>query len=174
MTTAGSKLRYTDHREHGMRRPYFQAGTKELEDLFEQHKDEVEQLVILLDELEHRSTPKAITLKDRIVKRLAAKKAKVDAPNIAPVPRPPGPRQPELPFETAKAAAVGATTDPPVNSNGAVEGPDHGAAPKCETSKIRKPGRLTDVPDVRPSFTSNKIDLNCRRTLHSSKDICDP
>lgn len=31
--------------------------------------------------------------------------------------------------------------------------------PNRGTSRIRKPSRLTDVPDARPSFTSNKIDL---------------
>jgi predicted nucleic acid-binding Zn-ribbon protein len=34
-----------------------------------------------------------------------------------------------------------------------------GSAPKLETSRIRKQGRLPDVPDARPRFTSNKLDL---------------
>jgi enoyl-CoA hydratase/carnithine racemase len=56
-----------------MSRPYFQAGANHLEALFEQYKDDAEQLVALLDELEHRTTAKAIILRGRIANHLAAK-----------------------------------------------------------------------------------------------------
>lgn len=38
---------------------------------------------------------------------------------------------------------------------------DHGTSPtpKRETSRIRKQGRLPDVPDARPNFTGNKFDI---------------
>ena len=73
-----------------MPRPYFQASIKSLEALFEQHADETGILAALLDELERRNTPKAINLKGRVVKRLAAKKAGADASNVNPTPRPRG------------------------------------------------------------------------------------
>ena len=38
-----------------MPRPLFQASAAELEGLFERHKDDAEQLAVLLAELEHRS-----------------------------------------------------------------------------------------------------------------------
>jgi hypothetical protein len=68
-----------------MSRPYFQAGAKDLEALFEQHKDDLKQLLVLLDELEHRTTPKAIALKSRISKWLATKKAQEGAAHAAPL-----------------------------------------------------------------------------------------
>jgi hypothetical protein len=88
---------------NGMPRPHFQAGAKELEALFERHKDDAKQLAVLLEELGHRSTPKAITLKSRIARRLA-KMASVGAPIITAPPRPTGPRQPELPLDTLVAS----------------------------------------------------------------------
>lgn len=86
-------------RGEAMPRPYFQASIKSLEALFEQHADETGILAALLDELERRKTPKAINLKGRVVKRLAAKKAGADASNVNPTPRPGGPKQPELPLD---------------------------------------------------------------------------
>jgi hypothetical protein len=158
-------------RGEAMPRPYFEASIKGLEALFEQHADDTRLLAALLDELEQRKTPKAISLKDRVVKRLAAKKAGADASNVGPTPRPAGPRQPELPLDTSKSTTREVPPDSSVNNNGAADDRGPGSAPKREISKIRKPGRLTDVPDARSSFTSNKIDLNFRRTLLLSKDI---
>jgi hypothetical protein len=141
-----------------MPRPHFQAGAKELEALIEQHKDDAEQLAVLLEELGHRSTPKAITLKSRIARRLA-KMAGVGAPIITPPPRPNGPRQPELPLDTFPASTGKSPPDSQVDENTTMG--DHGTSPtpKRETSRIRKPGRLPDVPDARPNFTSNKVDI---------------
>jgi hypothetical protein len=110
-------------------------------------------------ELEQRRTPKAISLKDRVVKRLTAKKAGADASNLGPTPRPKGPRRPELPLDTTMSATREVPPDSSVNNNGAAEDRGPGGAPKREISRIRKPGRLMNVPDARPSFTSNKIDL---------------
>jgi hypothetical protein len=140
-------------------RPYFQASIKGLEALFEQHADDTGLLAALLDELEQRKSPKAIGLKDRVVKRLAAKKAGADASNVSPTPRPQAPRQPELPLDTTTSATRKVPPLSSVNNNGAADDRDRGSAPKREISRIRKPGRLTDVPDARPTFTSNKIDL---------------
>ena len=112
-----------------------------------------------MDELERRKTPKAINLKGRVVKRLAAKKAGADASNVNPTPRPGGPKQPELPLDATISTTREIPPDSSVNNNGAADDRGPGSAPKREISKIRKPGRLTDVPDARPSFTSNKIDL---------------
>jgi predicted nucleic acid-binding Zn-ribbon protein len=142
-----------------MPRPYFQASIKGLEALFEQHADDTGLLAALLDELEQRKTPKAISLKDRVVKRLAAEKAGADASNVAPTARPEGPRQPKLLLDTTMSATREVPPDSSVNNHGAADDRGPGNAPKRETSRIRKPGRLTDVPDARPSFTSNKIDL---------------
>jgi hypothetical protein len=82
-----------------MPRPYFQSSITGLEALFEQHGDDTGLLAVLLDELEQRKTPKAVSLKDRVVKRLAAKKADVDTSNVDPPPRAKGRRQPELPLD---------------------------------------------------------------------------
>ena len=62
-----------------MPRPYFQASITGLEALFEQHANDAGLLAALSDELKQRKTPKAISLKDRVEKRLAAKKASADA-----------------------------------------------------------------------------------------------
>jgi len=59
-----------------MSRPLFQASGAELEALFDRHKDNAEQLAVLLAELEHRSTARAIALKARILRLLAIKKAR--------------------------------------------------------------------------------------------------
>ena len=91
-------------RVEAMPRPYFQASIKGLEALFEQHADDTGLLAALLDELEQRKSPKAISLKDRVVKRSAAKKAGADASNVGPTPRPQAPRQPELPLDTTTSA----------------------------------------------------------------------
>lgn len=146
-------------RGEAMPRPYFQASIKSLEALFEQHADETGILAALLDELERRKTPKAINLKGRVVKRLAAKKAGADASNVNPTPRPGGPKQPELPLDATMSTTREIPPDSSVNNNGAADDRGPSSAPNREISKIRKPGRLTDVPDARPSFTSNKIDL---------------
>src|ERR1700730_5877560 len=140
-----------------MRRPYFQARTKELEALFERHKDDVEELVVLLGELEHRSTPRAVALKDRVLKQLAAaKKAEVGRRDIASPSSLSAPIQPELPVATPTRAAGEVSTD---RGNRVAQDLGQVPAPRHETSKIRKPGRLTDVPDARLAFTSNRIDL---------------
>ena len=143
-----------------MRRPYFQASIRGLEALFEQHADDTGLLAALLYELEQRKTPKAISLKDRVEKRLAAKKAGANASNVGPTSRPEGPRQPELPLDTAMSTTRKVPPDSSVNDNGAADDRGPASAPKREISRIREPGRLTDVPDARPSFASNKIDLN--------------
>jgi predicted nucleic acid-binding Zn-ribbon protein len=142
-----------------MPRPYFQASIEDLEALFEQHADDSGLLAALLEELKQRRTPRAISLKDRLVSRLAAKKAGADASNIGPTPRPQALRQPGLPLDTTTSATSKVPPHSSVNNNGAADDRDPGSAPKREISRIRKPGRLTDVPDARPTFTSNKIDL---------------
>jgi hypothetical protein len=142
-----------------MPRPYFQSSIRVLEALFEQHWDDVRLLAALLSELEQRKTPKALSLKERVVKRLEAKKADIDALNLDPPPRPKEPSQPELPLGTTTRTTREIPPDSRINNNGSKEERDLGAAPKREVSRIRKPGRLPDVPDARPNFTSNKIDL---------------
>ena len=118
---------------NGMPRPHFQADGKELEALFERHKDDAEQLAVLLEELGHRSTPKAITLKSRIAKRLA-KMAGVGAPIITPPPRPNGSRQPELPLDTFPPSTGRSPPDSQADENTTMG--DHGTSPtpKRETS----------------------------------------
>jgi AAA domain/Topoisomerase DNA binding C4 zinc finger/PLD-like domain len=141
-----------------MPRPYFQASINGLEALFEQHADDAGLLAALLDELEQRRTPKAISLKDRVVKRLAAKEVAADSSNVGPTARPEVPRPPQLP----PGHNYGGGEVPPDSSvinNCAADDRGPGSARKREISRIRKPGRLTDVPDARPSFTSNKVDL---------------
>ena len=98
------KVRCANHQGEAMPRPYFQASIKGLEALFEQHADDTGLLAALLDELEQRKTPKAISLKDRVVKRLAAKKTGADASSVGPAPMPEAPRQPELPLDTTASA----------------------------------------------------------------------
>jgi predicted nucleic acid-binding Zn-ribbon protein len=142
-----------------MSRPYFQAGAKDLEVLFERHKDNAEQLVVLLDELEHRTTAKAIALKGRIAKQLAAKKARVGAQHAAPLLTGDESMRPVSAVDFVTAALCEIPPGSGARSKGAAEDPGPGPAPRRETSRIRKPGHLTDVPDVRQSFTSNKIDL---------------
>ena len=85
--------------------------------------------------------------------------------------RPQAPRQPELPLDTTTSATREVPPDSSVNNNGAADDRYPGSAPKREISRIRKPGRLTDVPDARPIFTSNKIDLKLWAALPFSKDI---
>jgi hypothetical protein len=135
-----------------MSRPYFQAGANHLEALFEQYKEDAEQLVALLNELEHRTTAKAIVLRGRIANHLAAKRASIEARHTPPLPRGNEPMQPVSPLDIATIA-------PGSRASNHVAAEDPGPVPKRETTRIRKPGRLTDVPDARPSFTSNKIDL---------------
>src|SRR6516165_1780351 len=113
-----------------MRRPYFQASIRGLEALFEQHADDTGLLAALLDELEQRRTPKAISLKDRVVSRLAAKKAGGEASNVGPTPRPEGPRQPELPLDTIMSATREVAPDSSVNNNGAADDRGPGSALK--------------------------------------------
>jgi ssDNA-binding Zn-finger/Zn-ribbon topoisomerase 1/predicted nucleic acid-binding Zn-ribbon protein len=142
-----------------MPRPYFQASITDLEALFEQHRDDTRLLAVLLDELEQRKTPKAVGLKDRVVKRFAAKKTDVDASNVNPPPRPEGLRQSELALDPAMSATRDIPPDLFADHDGAAEDRAPDPAPKRKVSRIRKPGRLPDVPDARPSFTSNKVDL---------------
>lgn len=139
-----------------MPRPYFQASTRDLEALFERHKDDPEQLAVLLDELNRRNAPKAISLKENVMRLLEGKAADADAPNVrSPLQKP---DQPELPLDSASGAGSGSLIDRRANGDRSKDRV-HEPAPKRETSRIRKPGRLKDVPDARPPFTSNKIDL---------------
>jgi len=114
-----------------MLRPYFQASIAGLEALFEQHWDDTGLLAVLLDELGQRKTPKAVSLKNRVVERLAAKKAEVGASNVDP-PSPKGPRLPELPLDTTMSTAHDVPPDSSVNSNRAAEDHGPGTAPKRE------------------------------------------
>ena len=140
-----------------MPRPYFQTSIEGLEALFRQHADDVALLTALLGELAHRKTPRAVILKDLIVKWLAAERAG-SASSFGPRPKPERARQPNLPLDKTGLWEDGKSpSGSSVNGNGVAH--DH-RLPRREISKIRKPGRLTDVPDARPGFTSNKIDLN--------------
>jgi hypothetical protein len=142
-----------------MPRPLFQASAAELEGLFKRYKDDAEQLAVLLAELEHRSTGRAIALKGRILRLLAVRKARAAAAAATT-----GPFQsnaePELPLNGPASQRVGEPThEPRPNHTACRRDQNTGSAPKLETSRIRKQGRLTDVPDARPRFTSNKLDL---------------
>jgi AAA domain/Topoisomerase DNA binding C4 zinc finger/PLD-like domain len=142
-----------------MPRPYFQANINDLEAFFEHCADDAGLLAALLIELEQRRTPKAVSLKDRVVKRLAAKKGGADPSNVGSRPRPERTRQPELPLDSTMSTTREVPHGSSVNKNGAADDRGPGSAPKREITRIRKPGRLTNVPDARPIFTSNKIDL---------------
>jgi hypothetical protein len=146
-----------------MPRPYIQANIERLEVLFKQHADDVALLTALLNELEHRKTPRAISLKDRILKRLAAKRTGSATSKFSPrSSRPEAAGQPTLPFDKTRSLDDGKSpSGSSVNGNGvAHDAGDAYTVPKRKISRIREPGRLTDVPDPRPGFTSNKIDLN--------------
>lgn len=54
-----------------MKRIYFKSSAKELEDIFQEQGNNPEVLKNLLDELQHRSTPKAAALKQKITKALS-------------------------------------------------------------------------------------------------------
>jgi hypothetical protein len=144
-----------------MPRPYFQTSIEGLEAPFRQHANDVVLLTALLDELAHRKTPRAIILKDLIVKRLAAKKAGSEASNFGPRSRPEGARQSNLPLDKTGLLEDGkSASGSSVNGNGVAHDTGDGhRLPRRKISEIRKPGRLTDVPDPRPRLTSNKIDL---------------
>jgi hypothetical protein len=92
-----------------MPRPYFQTSTRDLEALSERHKDDPEQLVVLLDKLERRNAPKAISLKENVMRLLEGKAADADAPNVhSPLQKP---EQPELPLDSASGAGSGPPID---------------------------------------------------------------
>jgi ssDNA-binding Zn-finger/Zn-ribbon topoisomerase 1 len=141
-----------------MQRPHFQAGATELEALFKLHKDDAAQLATLLEELEHRSVPRAIALRVRVKRRLADLAASMTGPVDSRSVRPHPSTQPAFFFDLSQTQKDAAPPpEPQVESN---ETKDYGdnQAPKRETARIRKPGRLLDVPDARQNFTSNKID----------------
>lgn len=140
-----------------MPRPYFQASAGELEALCRRHKEDAAQLAELLAELEHRSTPRAIALKARILKLMAVKKARAAAAVSTASPHLADNAEPELPLNETAAEIASKPSVEPGSDDAARVGT--GSAPKLETSRIRKQGRLPDVPDARPRFTSNKIDL---------------
>jgi hypothetical protein len=143
-----------------MPRPLFQAGAAELEGLFKRYKDDAEQLAVLLAELEHRSTGRAIALKGRILRLLAVRKATAAAAAAATTRPFQSNAEPELPLNGPASQRVGEPThEPRPNDTARRRDQNTGSAPKLETSRIRKQGRLTDVPDARPRFTSNKLDL---------------
>jgi hypothetical protein len=142
-----------------MPRPLFQASAAELEGLFKRYKDDAEQLAVLLAELEHRSTGRAIALKGRILRLLAVRKARAAAAAATTGPFQSNP-EPELPLNGPASQRVGEPThEPRPNHTACRRDQNTGSAPKLETSRIRKQGRLTDVPHARPRFTSNKLDL---------------
>src|SRR5262249_49263830 len=103
-----------------MPRPYLQANIERLEALFEQHAEDVALLTAFLGELEHRKTPRAISLKDRILKRLAAKRAGSDASKLGPrSSRPEAARQSNLPLDKTGLLENGKSpSDSSVNGNG--------------------------------------------------------
>lgn len=83
-----------------MPRPLFQASAAELEGLFERNKDDAEQLAVLLAELEHRSTARAIALKGRILRLLAVTKARTAAAATAATGPSRSNAEPELPLNS--------------------------------------------------------------------------
>jgi hypothetical protein len=144
-----------------MPRPLFQASAAELEGFLKRHIENAEQLAVLLAELEHRSTARAIALKARVLRLLAVKKAGAAAAAASAAMAPSlGNAEPELPLN-APATERSSEPSPEAGPNGTARVHDQntGSAPKLETSRIRKQGRLLDVPDARPRFTSNKLDL---------------
>ena len=143
-----------------MLRPLIQASAADLEKLFERHKEDAQQLAVLLAELEHRSTGRAIALKSRILRLLAVRKARAAVAATATA----GPSwsnvEPELPLDGPATQGAGEPThEPRPNGTARTHDQNTGSPPKLETSRIRKQGRLPDVPDARPRFTSNKLDL---------------
>src|SRR5215472_11595359 len=143
-----------------MPRPLFQASAVELEGLFERHKDDAEQLAVLLAELEHRSTARAIALKGRIRRLLAVRKARAAAAVAATADPSGSDAEPGLPFAGPTPHSQDRSArEPRPNDTARAPVKNRGSAPKLETARIRKQGRLRDVPDARPRFTSNKLDL---------------
>ncbi|BAL23680.1 DnaJ family molecular chaperone [Azoarcus sp. KH32C] len=75
-------------------RPYIQESAKELETLFESVKDDLPKVKRILAELKHRSTPSAVTLREKVERHLKgeAKTSKSHGPGRAD--EPPLPEQP--------------------------------------------------------------------------------
>jgi hypothetical protein len=89
-----------------MPRSLFQASVAELEGFFERRKDDAEQLAVLLAELEHRSTARAIALKGRILRLLAVRKAKGAAAATTTAGPFPSDPEPELPLNGPAARSA--------------------------------------------------------------------
>jgi len=165
------------------KRPYFHCSGEQLRQAFDDNQNNPEILKLILAELQKRSTPKMKALRTKVEERIAEIKSTIDVKSRpSPVnssPKSSQQQQPKpeqinpsevvksQPQNASKLAKTSTLPQPGPNSNKSADAKKTVDAPLRERrmGKIRKPGKLDDVPAKMVFELKNDLKLELKKDV---------